>query len=330
MCMASRWQRFLSVTAVVVALAAAGCKTGTSWNAKPSWWSFGGSGETAEKLASAPPASTDVTKPSATSKPYPTTSTPEGYSLAGTPPAADGTGQVALATASTAAEPAAVTYGSTPPASAATAAAPAAQQGATTPAAGGLTGISPQVGPYRGAAGTPADAPLPSASAAAAPAFAPQTEATTAAVAPAAAFGATAPTASLDPPASSAARVADARSADGWSAAPTTPGSRYGDASSSRFSGASPATPASAAPFGSAPPPPADMPAPPATMPPANLPAAPATPTRRPDPGYRPGGTSSYRPSRTILAGDAPADPSPVRQVSFEAPMPPESAPVIR
>jgi hypothetical protein len=65
-------------------------------------------------------------------------------------------------------------------------------------------------------------------------------------------------------------------------------------------------------------------------MPPAGLPAAPSTPTRRPDPGYRPGGTSSYRPSRTILADDAPADSSPVRQVSFEAAIPPETAPVVR
>jgi hypothetical protein len=42
---------------------------------------------------------------------------------------------------------------------------------------------------------------------------------------------------------------------------------------------------------------------------------------RRPDPVYRPGGTSSYRPSRTILAGDDGAEPGAIQPVSFEMPM---------
>ena len=48
---------------------------------------------------------------------------------------------------------------------------------------------------------------------------------------------------------------------------------------------------------------------------------APPTPTRRPDPGYRPGGTSTYRPSRTLLAGDSGAEPAAIQPVSFEMPM---------
>ncbi len=350
MSMASRWQRFLTVSAMAVALAAAGCKSGTSWNAKPSWWSFGGSGEDPAKLAAAPAASTDVTKPSASAKPYPTTSTPEGYSLAGTQPSTQATAQAAPAAVSPASEPAVVTYGSTPPASAAPAATGAPQQVAAAPTSSGLSGITPQVGPYRGAAGTPADTPMPSAVPASSAAFAPPAEPTATAVAPASAFGAAAATASAAPPASpdplavpAGTRVADTRVADGWSAAPATPGSRYGDASSSRFAGAPPAaaergwTPqattatspaaATSSPLGT--PVPSALQAP-AALPPAGLPAAPATPTRRPDPGYRPGGTSSYRPSRTILADDAPADPSPVRQVSFETAIPPESSPVVR
>jgi hypothetical protein len=62
---------------VLLAVAAVGCKSGSSWTAKPSWWTFGGSGEDPAKLAAAPPATTDATKPSATAKPYPTTTTPQ-------------------------------------------------------------------------------------------------------------------------------------------------------------------------------------------------------------------------------------------------------------
>jgi hypothetical protein len=48
--------------------------------------------------------------------------------------------------------------------------------------------------------------------------------------------------------------------------------------------------------------------------------AAPSTaPGRRPDPGYRPGGTSTYRPSQAIV--DEPADDRPVRQASYDSPL---------
>jgi hypothetical protein len=43
---------------------------------------------------------------------------------------------------------------------------------------------------------------------------------------------------------------------------------------------------------------------------------------RRPDPGYRPAGTSSYRPSGALLADDAPAvpvaAPAEVQSAAFE------------
>jgi hypothetical protein len=107
--------------------------------------------------------------------------------------------------------------------------------------------------------------------------------------------------------------------------------SRYGASMGSRFAG--PAQPiAQPAPASDFPP---ITPAAPATLPasidPLAAPAAgptaapsslaPPTPTRRADPGYRPGGTSSYRPSRTILAGDATAEPAVVQPVSFEMPV---------
>jgi hypothetical protein len=55
----------------------------------------------------------------------------------------------------------------------------------------------------------------------------------------------------------------------------------------------------------------------------SSLPATP--PRRRPDPGYRPGGTSSYRPSSSILVGGPSTDPA-VRAASFDIP----SEPVVR
>jgi hypothetical protein len=55
-------------------------------------------------------------------------------------------------------------------------------------------------------------------------------------------------------------------------------------------------------------------------MPPSAEPAA-ATettpPARRPNPGYRPGGTSSYRSSRDMLGGEGSIQP-----VSFDSPPP--------
>jgi hypothetical protein len=311
---------------LLVAVAAVGCKSGSSWTAKPSWWTFGGSGDDPAKLAAAPPASTDVTKPSAAAKPYPTTTTPEGYVMENAQRA--GQGQVATAAAQApttpATEPAVVTYGSKPVTPAPT----APPQIASAPAgAGSLSGIAPQVGPYSAPpAAAPVEQTLPSAAAIGA-------YGASASAAPPSGFGAPPQVPPADP---AGVRVADARGADSWAAAPTPPpaatgDSRYAASTGSRFGGAAAAPPPQAAPASAFPP---ITPAAPATLPgavdPLAAPAvgptaapsslAPPTPTRRPDPGYRPGGTSSYRPSRTILAGDSPREPGTIQPVSFEMP----------
>lgn len=58
---------------------------------------------------------------------------------------------------------------------------------------------------------------------------------------------------------------------------------------------------------------------PPATLPPGTPDGLTSPPVRRPDPVFRPGGTSSYRPAEQIFADDAPVAPSSVRTASFEA-----------
>lgn len=325
--------------AAVLVLLAAGCKSGGSWNAKPSWWSFGS--DDPAKAATAP--STDVAKPSTTAKPYPTTSTPEGYVIEGGQ--RDGTVQaVAGATAPTtpAAPPAAVTYGAKPVDPPAYASAPPA---AAVPPAGpsGLSSISPQVGPYAAPPGaTPVpDQPLPSAAAAFAAPPQPDPAASVAMPAPPAdgRFGA------------AGARVADARGGDAWaasSAMPATavsPESRYATGGGSRFTSPAampdqpaalqfnppPLTPAAAEQAPSAMPDalPATMPAPVATPPsaaPAFPPATPpAVPMRRPDAGYRPAGTSNYSPGSKILAGAEGQPPTAggVMPASFQEPASP-------
>lgn len=301
-----------------------GCKSG-SWMTKPSWWTFGGSTD-ASTLATAP-AYDGVAKPSASAQPYPTTSTPEGYSLA------DAAGATGGGNALPPADAAAVTYGTRPPATTAPAAAPpaAAATTAALPApTTGLSTISPQVGPY---------AALPPETRSAAPAIA---------ATPPAGYSEAPATATLPATPRSeiaGARVADARPGDSWPATIPAPGtdSRYGSGSGSRF-GSPPdalapaqaidalptAPPASLTPSAAvapaaaalAPPPATLMPPPAVAPPPAAAPdGTPPIPTRRPDRGYRPGGTSSYRPSRTLLA-DEPAPPdADVQPASFAAPV---------
>jgi protein transport protein SEC31 len=321
---------------VVVASLATGCKSG-SWGAKPSW--LGGTPPTAA-LTSAPSfdKDKDIAKPSEAAKPYPTTSTPEGYALS------DATktegGQPAVGRTASLVEPTSVTYGATP--------APAATPPAAPPAAAvAETAVAAQVGPYGSlqpqSAAPPTVGSIDPAGAA------------TAGMAKAPAFGeasppiaqapaAQAPAADVPPPQGPAtqppgARYADARAAQGWAASPP-PGAppaatgpvappqgldaRYGEANGSRF-GAPPsafAAPPAAAAAAPIEPPPAVPAAPPAVVPPATggdvLPGAIAPPNRRPDPGYRPGGTSSYRPGKTILAGDEPPAEG-VVPASFEA-----------
>ncbi|HBB74621.1 MAG TPA: hypothetical protein DC048_09250, partial [Planctomycetaceae bacterium] len=98
------------VTALVV-ICLAGCRSGSSMTA-PSWSMFGGSTKNSEKLASAPPFEGDVAKPSATAKPYPTTSTPEGYVLESTR-AAGADAVASTAPPTTPADIAPVVYGTT-------------------------------------------------------------------------------------------------------------------------------------------------------------------------------------------------------------------------
>ncbi len=240
-----RRQRTLSIALAFAAAVAGGCKSGSSWTAKPSWWTFGDASKDPAALASAPPAPTDVTKPSAAAKPYPTTTTPEGYVL--DKAQAAGTTNVAAAAVSAPVEPAAVTYGSTP-----VAAPVASQTAAASPAAatvpGSLSSISPQVGPYGGAPGSsPIDQSLPATSTAGYPAsLAASPAASPALAAPAAAVGVAAASPGFDP---AGTRVADARGADSWPAPATTVpagggDSRYGAANGSRFSGGTPAMPA--------------------------------------------------------------------------------------
>jgi len=304
------------VVAVSAALATAGCKSGNPWAAKPSWWTFGGTD--AAKLADTPPSAADVAKPSTVSQPYPTTTTPEGYVLEKSQGA--GASQVAAtATTAPAAPPAVVTYGSQPVA-AATGSPPreATQPQQAQPS--GLASIAPQVGPYGGPPAAPAvpEQSLPggAASFTATPSSQPVAEQPV--MSPV-----------IGGPSN---RVADARSGDSWPQPTASPaaagGDRYGASTGSRFTSASLSQAAASEP---AVPPPATLDAapiaPPTTspaMPPAAWPpAAPPVPTRRTDPGYRPGGTSSYRPARSLLAGSDPAaaSDSRVAPVSFESPV---------
>lgn len=369
--------------------AAAGCKTGTA-GVKPSWWSFGGSSSD-PALASAPAFEGDIKKPSDSAKPYPTTTTPNGYVLNETP-GSTAAGDVPRSQPEI---PAAVTYGSTPKPAAVAADAATAAVVPTLPEAQASRQESvaaAQVGPYAGlttepatppgfgspAPGTPATSglsPVPQTAATATPPASP--------AAPGSAFGSPATAAPRDATAWSPAAAAPAAAA---AVSGASPEGRYGSNSGSRFATLPPATggmppaavsavptgsgqapfpgglsagpgglpagldplPASAAPaaaasagFGapssSALPPtagpafaPTGVPQPPAPVgAPAPLGSPPASgtpPARRPDPGYRPGGTSSYRPSRAILAEDGPTPDSAVRPASFETPMPRGSA----
>lgn len=311
-------------------LVASGCKSGASFSKPSSWWASGGSSDPA-KLASAPPFDESapgeggVAKPSSMASPYPTTTTPQGYVMneATAAPAASS----AMAQASPNQLPnypstddaAPVTYGQPAPAPMTY---PDTAEMAGAGAVGGATAVAAQTGPY---ATLPTAAQPP------------------AAMTPATPDTVVAPT-----------RVADSRvgSSFGDSVAPApaaaplaAPESRYGDVNASRFGGTGfaagaaaatpPMAPATEPPLASNPASAFSVPAPsaPAAPPlPDSPPASPAgsslpatPPRRRPDPGYRPGGTSSYRPSSSILVGEPNAD-SAVRAASFDVP----AEPVVR
>ena len=328
---------------VCLAALATGCKTGSSMSS--SWLGLGMGGPDPATLAEAPPFEGNTTKPSATAKPYPTTSTPESYALQqeALPEAA---GQVAAAAPQTP-----VTYGSTP--------VPAEQPAAAT-AAVATAAPAAQVGPYQQMPAAPAQ---PSA-AAGFPAAATMANDTTAGYGqPQSRFsqaspGVTSPAADLSSqPSGRFSAVADQRVAESQPTAASATaafGSRYG---SPLPEAASPVAAAEAGQYGTAPaasryggttasafgspdtqsPPPAATPAAAGFPEPAVMPEQPAGPigeglpapptSRRPDPGYRPGGTSSYRAAQPIYAeaplsvpatAATPADEQ-VTPASFEA-----------
>lgn len=340
----------MALGVALLATGTAGCRSGASAMSAPSWWSFSGKTPDADKLSAAPPFAGDVKKPSESATPYPTTSAPNAYSMAD---AAAGQSPAQPAGPSPAAEPTAITYGTRPEIPAATTMA----AGTVTPPPARVADvppslqpsspqIAPQVGPYAGLANASpsaaaASAAPPPASAAPTVPFASAPPAPAMSPAAAGGFPATAgyepaaPGRFADPPVGAAATGA---TPPPLATETLTPPTRYASASGSRFGGSVPATggaamvpPAPAAsptwqatPAASSPPPvtsplPSAPPlpgAPPLPTPPANA------PPRRPDPGYRPGGTSSYRPTRAILVDTAPASAPVVQPASFEEELP--------
>lgn len=334
-------------SAACLVVVASGCKSGASFSKPSSWWAFGGSNDPAQ-LAAAPPFEDggtkggNVAKPSSMASPYPTTTTPQGYVMNGatvSPASAATTAQASagqLPNYPSTDDAAPITYGQPAPtpqnypdtADMAGAAAAGAASG----------GIAAQTGPY---------ATLPAPTPQMQPPMAPATPDTV--VAPAriadsrtgSAFGDS--VAPATPVTTQAAPSASALTSQPTAAA--APESRYQDVSPSRFGGSSfgagaasaalptaPSTEPSAfsantaaavpAPVSPAPVSPSPVSADPLPATPASssIPAAP--PRRRPNPGYRPGGTSSYRPSSSILVGEPSADPA-VRAASFNAPADP-------
>lgn len=348
---ASNRRRSAATTALsCVALAACivpalGCKTGTSL-AKPSWWTFGGTPKAdADSLAAAPPYSGDIKKPSESAKQYPTTSTPSGYVITGTA----GTSGAVPPQFQSAQPQAPVVYGSTPLPASPQASAIAETSPAAMPRSPAPSSVAPQVGPYAALAGDsipPPGQPLPPIAPSTVPATMPPSMpsampsmANTGSTPAEAALPNTAYSSFSAPNAGSAygpmtgapmggamppPRMADARAVDPAAALPAAAlpveqpsygGSRYSSSGGSRFGGAEAASfspgPAVAAPPAAPYAPPAAPPSTPGLLQPSGQ------PVRRPDPGYRPGGTSSYRPSRTILA-DESAPPTAVRTASYE------------
>jgi DNA polymerase-3 subunit gamma/tau len=332
----------LAAWVVAMAVPLTGCRTGSTW-ATPSWSMFGGKPPSAGSLSSAPAFPGDVTKPSANAKPYPVTSTPEGYALGDQ--AARSTGSASTPPANDPGGP--VIYGSTPPPSASAASASLAgwQEGGAS--------ASPLAGPQRPEAAGVIDSPISSISPQVGP-YGPSSQPVVQTPAPSSGLGRT-PDSAAEPsrwggpsagPAEAGERMADARNGATWGAEGSSqmtasdpalppPGGasiddRYGTTTGSRFASPSSAAaptadpgwspipsgavteppPAAAAPGWTSPPPPSAQPSA-QPVPPS------APPSRRADPGYRPFGTSSYRPP----AEDSGAA-GVVRQASFENGLP--------
>jgi len=355
----------LPLVGLALCVLASGCRSGVTSLSAPKWWAFGDAkSANAKNFSSAPAfggsASTTsaegtIQKPSEVATAYPTTSTPNGYAMAGSAPAAAAAAAIPAATA----EPSAVTYGVTPTRSQSMPAV-TSQVASTT-----LDPSVPQMGRYESMPAPPA--PAPAAPPPAASGFAAGYPAPAAPLGPAPADPAATATAGMAPapsafPATAGyepvrERLAENRSIDALgpaaAVAAANPGlapveqspladpasnSGYRNVSGSRFAGGgTPALPAAMTAAAPLVPPPAAIPPAAATPPAATPPAAwtppaaasggpaatPAVPPpRRPDPVYRPAGTSSYRPSEQILVDDPPASPSAVRTAGYEVPFP--------
>ena len=320
-----------SLSALIVAMSsfAAGCRGGATSFAAPSWWSLGGTNPAdAAKLTAAPPfegKAGAIEKPSVSAIPYPTTTTPTSYAVADLAKGSTGATPPVLAAA---VEQQPVIYGTTPPPQAAQ---PPALAGNTIPQKVG----EPQVGPYANLSGQPApptagpSTPPMATATASAPLSTPMAQSREP---QAASTGSAFPaTAGYEPVGT---RVADSRGVDPYRlpAGPSdalpagAEASRYSN--SSRFGGGQTPAVSAAPPIAPMTTPTAPMAAPPIapmTTPTAPMAAPTAPPVRRPDPGYRPASTSSYRPSQAILVESAPASPpSAVRTAAYEVPAMPE------
>jgi hypothetical protein len=344
------WSGAGFLIAAAMCVATCGCRT-SSWTSPSSWSMFGSQPKADDKLAATPTGTPgDITKPSATAQPYPTTSTPEAYSLAAgaSSPAGQPVAQPARPT-----EPGPIVYGSTPAPSSDTAA-----RGTSPPAYGGappMSAIAPQVGPYASSGAAP-----PAGFAAGPPPATPEAVPYASSSSPPARFAENPPPragleAGMQPPAGSggaaeavpsgsryatggsrfasggpmgAAPVSEP-SASTWAAPPamagppTPSGPPPASATNSGFQpllapppGGVPAAPAAAPPATPAPSAWEPLPSSPPPAPPA--PAASSAPQRRPDPGYRPGSTSSYRPGSDMITGERAVQP-----VSFSSAPPP-------
>lgn len=346
----------------LLGVAATGCKTGTAMSAPSWLSFKGSSTKDSDKLASAPRFDGDTRKPSETAKAYPTTSTPNGYAINGDAATPGGVqtqqpvvqqpvvyGQTPPPAVAVAAAAPTAAMAAPPSEPVAGPGRVAAQVGPYAPLAGDQIPPAgqplPNIGPV---SSTPSTLAGPAAGGSSGDRFAGRPGESSL---PGTAYGATPQAPVGDQP---VPRMADARGVpDGRGSEPAAfagagaeaVGSRYSTAGASRFSGGAPEAsyPAAAAPggFGR---PPESFPAAPAgevtpapssgnpTTPallPSSGPAAgqpgglpPGQPMRRPDPGYRPFNTSSYRPAKQLLADELPG-PTPVRAASFEEAAPP-------
>ncbi len=320
---AYRWSAVVGtveLSCLIVLLACgSGCKSGASMGT--SWGSLGMGGPDPATLAEAPEFDGDTTKPSATAQPYPTTSTPDSYALQPSDQALPGDQALpAMVAATPPATQAPVTYGSTPS---------TAQPTTPDSSAVASTSPQPQVGPYQSVPAAVSSAPDALASA-------PQGPDTTNRFS-----NSSAPTGTAPPPMASTAAsgrfssLGDQRVA-GLQPSASMGGSRFSSPPavnapvSPAFSQTAPNVPSTGSRFSAM----SDFPAeaPPASFPevrpnaqqsvsvttpseesPSTVPqvhqsleapmdSPPVPPTsRRPDPGYRPGGTSSYQPASPII-----------------------------